>query len=76
MLTTVLKGPTCAGRHKCIILCYRAEFWVPSTKCRNISCLLLTEKSLSPLQKKKKNRDRLCIYPWIYIAMACSSKCL
>lgn len=64
MLTTVLKGPTCAGRHKCIILCYRAEFWVPSTKCRNISCLLLTEKSLSPLQKKKKKQGQT-----LYISM-------
>lgn len=62
MLTTVLKGPTCADHHKGIILCYRAEFWVPSTKSRNISCLLLTAKSLSPLQKKKNHRDRLCVY--------------
>lgn len=53
MLMAVLESPTCAGRHKCIILCYTAEFWVPSTKCRNSSCVLLTAKSLSPLPKKK-----------------------
>lgn len=61
MLATVLKGPTCAGRHKCIILYHKTERWVPSTKCRNISCLLSTAKSLSPLQTKQ-NRDRLCVY--------------
>lgn len=62
MLTTVLKGPTCADHHKGIILCYRAEFWVPSTKSRNISCLLLTAKSLSPLQKKNKNTGTDSVY--------------
>lgn len=64
MLMAVLESPTCAGRHKCIILAIQQSSGVLSTKCRKLCLLSFVNCKISylPTKKKKKKKGQTSMY--------------